>query len=194
MLLVYFTLSGRNPYSGTRGHTDATCHLWLYVHPVYKLEYILPYQHRSVTSTGSPSGSSRLPTPVGTRSPTTSNRVQWMIDAIQPRMETWVEEFLTTKLPSVARVCLDRTVPALVDEHMCSAIPPLLEEILPTLVQREVVTALATVDDESPSGTARKGAFSSAVADHLATTIPAEAGVDARAARLDRSEFYANAR
>ena len=40
------------------------------MHPVYKLKYNLPYQCRLVASTGSPSGSSRLPTPVGTRSPT----------------------------------------------------------------------------------------------------------------------------
>ena len=66
-------------------------------------------------------------------------------------------------------------------EHVRSAIPPLLDELLPTLVRREVVTALATVYDESPSGTALKGAISSAVADRLATTFPAEAGVDARA-------------
>ena len=36
----------------------------------YKLKYTLPYQHSLVTSTVSPSGSSRLPTPVGTHSPT----------------------------------------------------------------------------------------------------------------------------
>ena len=113
----------------------------------------------------------------------TGNRVQWMIDAIQPRMQSWVEEFLTTELPQVSPFCLDRTIPALVDEHVRSAIPPLLDELLPTLVRREVVTALATVDDESPSGTALKGAISSAVANRLATTFPAEAGIDARAQR-----------
>ena len=64
---------------------------------------------------------------------------------------------------------------------MRSAIPLLLDELLPTLVPREVVTGLATVDDESPSGKALKGAISSAVADHLTTTFPAEAGVDGRA-------------
>ena len=106
-----------------------------------------------------------------------------MIDAIQPRMQAWVEEFLTTELPQVARVCLDRTMPALVDEHVRSAIPPLLDELLPTLVRREVLTALATVDDESPSGAALKGAISSAVANRLTTTFPAEAGVDERAQR-----------
>ena len=106
-----------------------------------------------------------------------------MIDVIQPRMKAWVEEFLTAELPQVARACLDRTVPALVDEHVRSAIPPLLDELLPAQVQREVVTALTTVDEESPSGTALKGAISSAVANRLATTFPAEAGVDARAQR-----------
>ena len=111
------------------------------------------------------------------------NRVQWMIDAIQLRMQAWVEAFLTTELPQVARVCFDRTVPALADEHVRSAIPLLLDELLPALVRREVVTALATADDEYPSGTALKGAISSAVADRLATTFPAEAGVDARAQR-----------
>ena len=94
-----------------------------------------------------------------------------MIDAIQPRMQARVEEFLTTELPQVACVYLDRTVPTLVDEHVRSAIPPLLDELLPTLVRREVVIALATVDDESPSGTALKGAISSAVATRLAPTF-----------------------
>ena len=79
-------------------------------------------------------------------------------------MKVWVAEFLTTELLQVARVCLDRTVPALVDEHVRTAIPPLLDELLPAFVRREVVTALATVDDESPSGTALKGAIISAVA------------------------------
>ena len=106
-----------------------------------------------------------------------------MIDAIQPRMQAWVEEFLTTELPQVARVCLDRTAPAVVDEHVRNAIPPLLDGLRSTLVRREVVTALATVDDESSSGRALKGAISSAVADRLATTFPAETGVDASAQR-----------
>ena len=56
------------------------------------------------------------------------------------------------------------------------------------------MTALATVDDETSSGRALKGAISSAVAESLATTFPAEAAVDARAARLKRSGLYANAR
>ena len=43
--------------------------------------------------------------------------------------------------------------------------------------------ALANVDDESPSGTALKGAISSAVTDRVATTCPTESGVDARAQR-----------
>ena len=124
----------------------------------------------------------------------TGNHVQWMIDAIQPRMQAWVEEFFTTELPHVSRVYFDRTVPALVDEHMRSTIPLLLDELLPTLVRREVVTGLATVYDESSSVTALKGAISSAVADRLATNFPVEAGVDVRAARLSRSGFYANAR
>ena len=94
----------------------------------------------------------------------TGNRVQWMIDAIQPPMQAWVEAFLTKEPPQVACVCLDRTVPALLDEHVHSAIPSLLDELLPILVRREVVTALATVDYESPSGTALNGAISSAVA------------------------------
>ena len=106
-----------------------------------------------------------------------------MINAIQPRIHAWVEEFLATELPQVARVCLDRTVPALVDEHVRSAIPPLLDELLLVLVQREVATALATVDEESPSGTALKGAISSAVANRLAVTFPIGAGVDTRAQR-----------
>ena len=123
----------------------------------------------------------------------TEKRVQWMINAIQPRIQAWVEAFLATELPQVARVCLDRTVPAPVDAHVRSAIPPLLDELLPVLVQRVVATALATVD-ESPSGTALKGAISSAVANRLATTFPTGAGVDARAAPLNRSGFCANAR
>ena len=69
------------------------------------------------------------------------------------------------------------------NEHVRSAIPPLLDELIPTLVRSEVATALATVDDESPSGTALKGAIGSAVADRLVKTFPAEAGVDARAQR-----------
>ena len=113
----------------------------------------------------------------------TENRVQWMINAIQPRIQAWVEAFLATELPQVARVFLDRTVPALVDAHVRSAIPPLLDELLPVLVQREVATALATVDEESSSGTALKGAISSAVANRLATTFHTGAGVDARAQR-----------
>ena len=59
----------------------------------------------------------------------TENYVQWMINAIQPRIQAWVEEFLATELPQVARVCLDRTVPALVDAHVRSAIPPLVAKI-----------------------------------------------------------------
>ena len=113
----------------------------------------------------------------------TENRVLWMINPIQPRIKAWVVEFLATELPQVARVCLDRTVPALVDAHVRSAIPPLLDELLPVLVQREVETALATVDEQSPSGTALKGAISSAVANRLATTFPTGVGVDARAQR-----------
>ena len=102
----------------------------------------------------------------------TGNSAQWMVDAIQPRMQAWCEEFLTTELPQVAHVCLDRTVPALVDEHVRSAIPPLLDELLLAQVQHEVVTVLTTVDEESPSGTALKGSISSAVANRLATTFP----------------------
>ena len=106
-----------------------------------------------------------------------------MINVVQPRIQAWVEEFLATELPQVARVCLDRTVPALVDAHVRSAIPLLLDKLLPVLVQCEVATALATVDEESPSGTAVKGAISSAVANRLGTTFPTGAGVDARAQR-----------
>ena len=72
-----------------------------------------------------------------------------MINAIQPRMQAWVEA--NKELPQVARVCLDRTVPTLVDEHVRSVIPALSDELLPAQVQREVVTALTTVDEESPS-------------------------------------------
>ena len=111
------------------------------------------------------------------------NRVQWMINAIQPRIQAWVEEFLATELPQVARVCPDRTVPALVDAHLRSAIPRLLDELLPVLLQREVATTLATVHEESPSGTALKGAISSAAANRLATPLPTGAGVNARAQR-----------
>ena len=57
-----------------------------------------------------------------------------MFDGIQPCMQAWVEGFLTTELSQVAGVCLDRTVPALVDTHVRSAIPPLLDELLPALV------------------------------------------------------------
>ena len=87
----------------------------------------------------------------------TGNRVKWMIDAIQPRMQAWFEKFLTTELSQVARVCLDRTVPAVVDEHVRTATPPLWDELLPTLDRREVVAAVATVDDESLSGHGSKG-------------------------------------
>ena len=80
-------------------------------------------------------------------------------------------------------MCLDRTVPALVEEHVRSAIPPVSDKLPPALVQREVATALAAVDEESPSGTALKEAISSAVSDRLATTFPAEAWVDACAQR-----------
>ena len=66
-----------------------------------------------------------------------------------------------------------------VDAHVRSAIPPLLDELVPTLVRREVVAALPTEDDESPPGTALKGPNSSAVADRLATTFSAEAVVNA---------------
>ena len=66
----------------------------------------------------------------------TGNRVQWMIHAIQPCMQAWVEECLTTEISQVARVYLDRTVPALVDEHVRNAIPPLLDELLLAQVQR----------------------------------------------------------
>ena len=58
-----------------------------------------------------------------------------------------------------------------------------MDELLFALVRSEVMTALATVDDESPSGTALKKASSSVVADRLAMTFLAEAGVDARALR-----------
>ena len=37
----------------------------------------------------------------------TVNRVQWMVDAIQPRLHAWLEAFLATELPQVARLCLD---------------------------------------------------------------------------------------
>ena len=88
-------------------------------------------------------------------------------------------------------MCFDRPVPALVDEHVRNAIPPLLDELLPTPIRREVVTALATVDDESPSGTALKGASSSAVANRLPTALPAETGVDARAPRDSTAPDFA---
>ena len=106
-----------------------------------------------------------------------------MIDAIQPRLQAWVEGLLTTELPQVARVCLDATVSALMDEQVRSAIPPPLDELLHAPAQREVMTTLTTLDEESPSGTALKGSISSAVANRLATTFPAEAGVDASAQR-----------
>ena len=80
-------------------------------------------------------------------------------------------------------MCLDRTMPELEDEHVRSAITLLLDELLPALFRREVVTALATVDEKSPSRTALRGTIISAVADRLATTFPAEAGVDGRAQR-----------
>ena len=60
---------------------------------------------------------------------------------------------------------------------------------VPTLVRRAVVAALAIEDEESHSGTALKGAISSAVADRLATTFPAEAGVDAPALRDSTASF-----
>ena len=113
----------------------------------------------------------------------TVNGVQCMIGAIKPQFQAWLETFLATELPQVARVCLDRTVTAIVDEYVRSAIPLLLVELLPALVRREVVTAFATVDEESPSGMAAKGAVSSAVADRLATTFHAKTGVDARVQR-----------
>ena len=60
----------------------------------------------------------------------TGNRVQWMLDAIQPRLQAWVEEFLTEELPPLVRVCLDRAVPDAVDAHLKSAIPPLLDDLV----------------------------------------------------------------
>ena len=68
MLLVYYTLAGHNTHGGKSVRSDATCHTWRYVHPVYKLKYNLTYQCRLVACAESPSGSPRLPTPVGTRS------------------------------------------------------------------------------------------------------------------------------
>lgn len=66
-----------------------------------------------------------------------------MIDAIQPRLQAWVEAFLATELPQVARVCFDRTVREVVDEHVWSAISPLSHQLLPALVQFEVVLVQA---------------------------------------------------
>ena len=91
-------------------------------------------------------------------------------------------------------MCLDRTVSELVEKHVCSTIHSLLEELPPAVVRREVVPALATVDEESPSGTDLKGAITSAVLDPLCTNFLAEAGVDARAVWLNRPGIYANAR
>ena len=92
------------------------------------------------------------------------------------------------------RAARDRTVPELMDEHVRSAILPLLDELLTAHVRRDMVTVLATADEEFPSGTALNGAISSAVADRLDTTFPAGAGVDTRAARLNCSGIYSNAR
>ena len=75
-------------------------------------------------------------------------------------------------------------------EHVHNAIPPLLNELLPSLVRREVMTALSTVDDEPPSGTPLKEAIRSAVAGRLATTFLAEAGVDARAQRASTAPDF----
>ena len=109
----------------------------------------------------------------------TGNRVQWMIDAIQPRLQAWVEEFLAEELPPLAYVCLNRAVPDAVDAQLRRAIPPILDELIAPLMRKEVVAALATTGDASPTGTALKGAISSAVADRLATTFPTDAGVSA---------------
>ena len=35
------------------------------------------------------------------------NRVQVLYDALLPRLQTWMEEFLAEELPSVVQVCLD---------------------------------------------------------------------------------------
>ena len=101
----------------------------------------------------------------------TENRVQWMIDAIKPRLKAWAKAFSATELSQVTHECLNGTVPDFADAHARSTILPLLDELLPTLVRREGVAALATEDDESPSGTALKRATSSAVADRLATVV-----------------------
>ena len=104
-----------------------------------------------------------------------------MIDAIQMCLQAWVVNFLATELRQVAGVCLDRTVPEIVEAHVRIAIPPLLDESLPALIRRQVLAFLATVDEESPSGMALKGAIRSNVADRLDAIFPAVAGVDERA-------------
>ena len=78
MLLVYCTLSGRNTHGGTRARSNATCHPWRYVHTRTSC-YNLPYPHSLVTCTVSPSGSSRLPTPVDNHSPTPSLGVHLLL-------------------------------------------------------------------------------------------------------------------
>ena len=72
-------------------------------------------------------------------------------------------------------------MPVVADAHVRSAIPPLLDELVPILVQREGEAVLATAHYESPSVNALKGAISCAVADRLAMTFPVKAGVDALA-------------
>ena len=106
-----------------------------------------------------------------------------MIDAVQPRLQAWVEAFLAEELPLLGGVVLNQMVPDAVDAHLRSAIQPTLDELVAPLVRRELVAARAIDSDASPTGTALKGAISSAVADRLATTFPTDTGEDAHATR-----------
>ena len=100
VLLVYCNLSGRNPYGGTRGRTDATCHPWRHVHPVYKLKYTLPYQYRPVTFRGPPSGSSRLLTLDRSRSPTGVLMLQKVAEENEEMLNSGVIEPATSEWAS----------------------------------------------------------------------------------------------
>ena len=60
------------------------------------------------------------------------NRVQVLYDALLPRLQTWMEEFLAEKLPQIVQVCLDRTVPRLVAEQADTALQALPDDKIAT--------------------------------------------------------------
>ena len=64
-------------------------------------------------------------------------RAQVLYDAVLPRLQTWMEEFLAEELPSVVQVCLHRTVPRMVAGHADTALHALLDKkIAPSYATR----------------------------------------------------------